>query len=129
VAEGRGGRSGGGLSFLNAPFVLIINTGPDEYYFASNGSFPFQVSPNNIEGANVAAAATIDRGGFKDGKWVTQRRLNGDDIMGRGYDVSAAAADNHSGAQIPLGSRGRGAAAAPGTQPATVLRVTFYTYR
>ena len=120
-----------GLSFLNSPFVLIINTGPDEYYFASNGSYPFQVSPNNIPGANIAAAATIDRGGFRNGAWVTQRRLNGDDIMGRGYDVSAAAADNHSGAQIPLGSsRGRGAAgAASGTQPPTVLRVTFYTYR
>jgi hypothetical protein len=131
MAGGRGGRggAGAGLSFLSSPFILIINTGPDEYYFASNGSYPFQVSPNNVEGANIAAAATIDRGGFKNGMWVTQRRVNGDDIMGRGYDVSAAAADNHSGAQIPLGSRGRGGVAAPGPQPPTVLRITFYTYR
>ena len=127
-----GARGGGPLSFLGAPFVLIINTAPDEYYFASNGSFPFRVAPNSIPGANVAAAATIDRGGFRNGKWVTQRRINGDDIMGRGYDVSAAAADHQAGSQIPLGARGRGgmAAAGNGESPLPmVLRVRFYTYR
>jgi hypothetical protein len=132
AAPAPGGRGGGPLSFLGAPFVLIINTAPDEYYFASNGSFPFRVSPNGISGVNIAAAATIDRGGFKNGKWVTQRRVNGDDIMGRGYDVSAAAADHQAGSQIPLGVRRRGEAAAPGNGESslpTVLRVRFYTYR
>jgi hypothetical protein len=131
-APAPGSRGGGPLSFLSAPFVLIIHTGPDEYYFASNGSFPFRVSPNHIPGANIAAAATIDRGAFKNGKWVTQRRVNGDDIMGGGYDVSAAAADHLSGSQIPLGGRGRGGpAAGPSPAPAstTVLRVRFYHYR
>ena len=124
-------RAGGPLSFFGAPFVLIINTGPDEYYFASNGSFPFRVSPNGIPDANIAAAATIDRGAFKNGQWVTQRRVNGDDIMGRGYDVSAAAADHQAGSQIPLGAHGRGAPAdGAGESPLPmVLRVHFYTYR
>ena len=136
AAAGGGGHGGAvSLSFLDTPFVLIINTAPDEYYFAANGSFPFRVSPNNIHGANIAAAATIDRGAFKNGLWVIQRRLNGDDIMRGGYDVSAAANNNQAGTVIPLGSQGRRGgrgAAASGETPAplpTVMRIEFYHYR
>jgi hypothetical protein len=130
-AEGRGAIVG--LSFLDKPFVLIINTAPDEYYFATNASFPFVVSPNNIPNARVAAPAIMERGAFKNGIWVMQRRANGDDIMGRGYDVSAAANNNLSGSQIPLGVGGRGGRGA-GTgdttpPPPSVMRVTFYHYR
>jgi hypothetical protein len=135
TAAGGGGRRGAvPLSFLDTPFVLIINTAPDEYYFAANGSFPFRVSPNNIPGANIAAAASIDRGAFKDGLWVTQRRLNGDDIMRGGYDVSAAASNHQDGTVIPLGPQGRPggrSAAAAGETPApppTVMRIEFYHY-
>jgi hypothetical protein len=136
TAAGGGGRRGAvPLSFLDTPFVLIINTAPDEYYFAANGSFPFRVSPNNIPGANIAAAASIDRGAFKDGLWVTQRRLNGDDIMRGGYDVSAAASNHQDGTVIPLGPQGRPggrSAAAAGETPApppAVMRIEFYHYR
>ena len=86
-AAARGGSVG--LSFLDKPFVLIVNTAPNEYYFASNASFPFVALPNNIPNARVAAPAIMERGAFKNGVWVMQRRVNGDDIMGRGYDVSA----------------------------------------
>jgi hypothetical protein len=129
--EGRGGSVG--LSFLDKPFLLIINTAPDEYYFAANAPFPFVVLPNNIPNARVAAPAIMESGAFKNGIWVMQRRANGDDIMGRGYDVSAAANNNLPGSQIPLGVRGRGGrgAGAGGTtpQPPTVMRVMFYQYR
>ena len=132
-----GGRGSTPLSFLDTPFLVSINTAPDEYYFATNGSYPFRVSPNNIPGANIASAATIDRGAFKNGLWVTQRRLNGDDIMRGGYDVSAAAAANQAGTVIPLGPqarRGAGGAPAAGETPPpppspTVMRVLFYHYR
>lgn len=123
----------GALSFLDQPFVLIINTASDEYYFATNGSYPFRVSPHNIPGARVAAPATIDRGGFKNGLWDTKRRANGDDLMRGGYNVSAAAANNQAGTVIPLGPqrrRGRGNPAADeASAPATVMRITFYHYR
>ena len=116
--------------FLDAPFVLIINTAPDEYYFATDGNFPFRVSPA-IPGANTAAAATIDRGYFNDGKWIMSHRLNGDDILTQD-DLSGAAANHQAGTVIPLGSRGRWNApfAAPGgMSPApTIWRVTFYQY-
>ncbi len=129
-----GARSGAGtLSFLDSPFVLIVNTAPDEYYFATNGSYPFRVSPNNIPGANIAASATIDRGAFKNGLWVTQRRVNGDDIMRGGYDVSAAAANHQAGTVIPLGPQlrrgGPAATDTPARPEPTVMRITFYHYR
>jgi hypothetical protein len=124
-----GGRGARGLSFLNNPFVLIIRTAPDEFYFASNGNYPFRVSAN-VPGANITAPATIDRGAFKNGKWVLSRRQNGDDIMGLGYDLSAAAANNQAGTLVPLG-RGRSAAPAPtgGTASPAIMRVRFYHYR
>jgi hypothetical protein len=73
----------------------------------------------------------MDRGAFKNGTWVTQRRANGDDIMGRGYDVSGASDNNLPGSQIPLGGRGgaRGAGAGDAPQPPSVMRVKFFTYR
>ena len=113
--------------------MLIVNTAPNEYYFAANASFPFVAMPNNIPNARVAAPAIMERGAFKNGIWVMQRRVNGDDIMGRGYDVSAEANINLPGSQIPLGAQARGGrnAGAGNTtpQPPSVLRVTFYQYR
>jgi len=125
-----GTRASVGLSFLDAPFVLIISTAPDEFYFATNGSYPFIVSPKPPSN-NTAAAATIDRGFFRDGHWVLMHRYNGDDIMGRGYDISGAAAKHLSGTQIPLGAGGRGIApTTASSQPPVpvVFRVTFYQY-
>jgi len=134
LAAPQAGARGGsvGLSFLDKPFVLIVNTAPNEYYFAANASFPFVVMPNDIPNARVAAPAIMERGAFKNGIWVMQRRVNGDDIMGRGYDVSAEANNNLPGSQIPLGVQGRGgrgAGAGNTPQPPAVMRVTFYQYR
>ncbi|HVT79700.1 MAG TPA: DUF5597 domain-containing protein [Phycisphaerae bacterium] len=123
--DGAGGGTGG-LPFLNAPYLVILHTGEDEFYFATNGSFPFRTSAK-VAGKPITAPATIDRGYFQNGHWITTRRLNGDDLMGLGYDLSGAAANNQPGTQIPLG-RGRGAAAAEGGAT-TILRVRFYHYK
>lgn len=122
-------RFGGGLAFMDAPFVLIINTAPDEYYFATNGSYSFRVLPR--AGGGIAAPASVDRGAFVNGNWVMSHRLNGDDLMRGGYDVSAAAANNQAGTLIPLGSRGRGLAPddAGAVPPPTIQRIRFYRYR
>jgi hypothetical protein len=129
AAPAADGRAARGLSFLDRPFVLIINTAPDEYYFATNGNYPFRVSAK-VPGANITTPASIDRGAFINGKWVLSHRQNGDDIMGLGYDLSAAAANNQAGTVVPLG-RGRGGAPATagGTAPPTIMRVRFYHYR
>jgi hypothetical protein len=120
------------LPFLSSPFILILNTAPDEYYFATNGNYPFIVSPKSAA-EMTAAAATIDRGYFKNGQWILTRRYNGDDIMGRGYDISGAAANHQAGTEIPFNARprGRGPATSDGTgEPAEpiVFRITFYQY-
>ena len=110
--------------FLDGPFVLIINTAPDEYYFATNGNFPFRVFTKE-PGTNIAAPASVDRGYFLDGKWVLSHRYNGDDIRPID-DLSGAAANHHSGTLVPLGARRRAAAGTP-SEP-TVWRVRFYQY-
>jgi len=119
------------LAFLDAPFLLIIHIAPKEFYFATNGNYAFQVSPKT-PGA-IVTAASIDRGAFINGQWVRSRRLNGDDIMGRGYDMSGAAAQGHSGTQVPLGDYRRGRNVAPSepgvTPPPTVTHVRFYHYQ
>jgi hypothetical protein len=128
---GGGGGAGGGalLDFLDAPFVLVINTAPDEYYFATNDVFPFRVSVSpKIGGNKIAAPATIDRGYFSNGHWILSHRLNGDDIMGIGYDISAAAANRQAGTEVPLGSRGRWNAPWSPNDAPSVWRVTFYQY-
>jgi hypothetical protein len=117
----------GVLTFLEAPFVVIIYTSPDEYYFATNGSYSFKVSPRDGDG--IAATASIDRGAFINGEWLRSRRINGDDIMRGGYDVSAAASDKQAGTLIPLNG---GQNMLPGNsgspvQP-TITRVKLYRY-
>ena len=120
----------GARTFLDGPFVLIIHTAPDEYYFATDGNFPFRVS-TKIPGTNTVAAATIDRGYFQNGKWVLAHRLSGDDILTTS-DLTGAAARHQSGSVIPLGSRGRWNIpfAPPGgfSQTPTIWHVTFYQY-
>ncbi|MBN2181481.1 MAG: DUF5597 domain-containing protein [Sedimentisphaerales bacterium] len=121
--------SRGTLAFMEAPFVLIINTAVNEYYFATNGNYSFRVSPRT--GGGIAATASIDRGAFVNGQWVRTRRLNGDDIMRGGYDVSGAAANNQAGTLIPLGGGDRYArpTEAGTSTPPTITRIRFYRYR
>lgn len=115
------------LSFLEVPFVIIVNTSPNEYYFATNGNYSFRVSPRS--GGGIAATASIDQGAFVNGKWILTRRLNGDDIMGGGYDLSRAAANNQAGTLIPLRRSRNAVHAEAGRQaPTTVTRIRFYRY-
>jgi hypothetical protein len=129
VSEKSPEASGEIKTFLDRPYLLIIHTGPDEYYSATNGNFPFRVS-TKIPGENTVAAATIDRGYFRNGKWILSHRLNGDDIMTT--DQSGAAANHQSGSVIPLGSRGRWnipwAPVGGISKEPSIWRVTFYQY-
>jgi hypothetical protein len=115
------------LTFLEAPFVLLINTSPDEYYFATNGSYSFRVQSGS--GGKIAAPASIDQGAFVNGQWIRFRRLNGDDIMRGGYDISGAAANNQSGTLIPLRSYRNTRPSGEGVLiPPTITRVRLYRY-
>jgi hypothetical protein len=56
---------------------LIINTGPDEFIAAGKALDIFFKSKDNSMRIAVDA---VDEGTFKDGKWIPERRLNGDEV-------------------------------------------------
>jgi len=121
----------GAATFMYKPYLVIVQSSEDEFYFASNSYFPFRVSLKNGDG--IAAPAVVDLGYFEDGAWLRTRRMNGDDLMGRGYDVSGAAAEGRAGTQVPLGDSVRGRFTPQGQEafdrPREVMRVRFYRYR
>jgi len=123
--RGRGPAGIGGgttLDFLSAPYLIVIQTEPNEFFFATNSTFTLHVSSKAA--GMTAAPASIERGTFQNGLWTRTRRLNGDDIMGAGYDVSVAAARNQPGSQIPIPGRG-----GTGTTQDAVIRLRLYQYK
>jgi len=124
-ARGRGAAAAA-PAFVDGQYVLILNTATDEFFFATNGSYTVRATAK-VPGENITTPAIIERGSFVAGKWVMTHRINGDDIMGAGYDMSAAAANNSAGTVIPLG-RGRNAPAGGAEAAPSILRVKFYHY-
>lgn len=61
------------------PAGIFIEIGPDEYLVAGRG-LTIGFTPNT-PGAQTVGFATVEDGGFKDGKWIAGRRLNGDEIL------------------------------------------------
>jgi hypothetical protein len=55
---------------------LIINVGPQEYIVVGKALDVF-FTPK--DGSMRAAVNAVDEGTFKDGKWISERRLNGDE--------------------------------------------------
>ncbi len=55
---------------------MIIKTGKDEFYIAGSGVVvTFQASSTD---GSIAGIASMDEGGFVEGRWVAGRRMNGD---------------------------------------------------
>lgn len=61
------------------PAGLFIQTGPDEFLVAGRG-LTVAFTPNTA-GPPIAGLATVEDGGFVNGRWVAGRRLNGDEIL------------------------------------------------
>lgn len=61
--------------------VIIIAVAPDEYYIAGTG---IVMTFEAIEKGKKAGLLNVDEGFFKNGHWINQRRMNGDqDHQGR----------------------------------------------
>ncbi|MDN5286897.1 MAG: mannonate dehydratase [Mucilaginibacter sp.] len=61
--------------------VIIIAVAPDEYYVAGTGVV---ITFEAIEERKKAGLLSVDEGSFQNGKWIEQRRMNGDqDHQGR----------------------------------------------
>jgi hypothetical protein len=64
--------------------ILFIQVDTDEFLIAGSGSATLSFSPNS--GAQVAGIASIDEEVLLNGKWIWQRRLNGDE-NGQGQNL------------------------------------------
>lgn len=62
-------------SHADSGYGLIMATGPDEFLGAGKG---FRVTVTSSTGKQIGIAS-IEEGTFQDGKWVSGRRLNGDE--------------------------------------------------
>jgi hypothetical protein len=69
------GPNGGGDERVG---VLLIQTGPDEFLIAGAGGSVVTFSPAS-DGPPSAGIASIDEEVLVDGRWIVQRRLNGDE--------------------------------------------------
>lgn len=61
------------------PAGIFIALGPDEFLVAGRG-ITVAFTPNT-PGDPIAGFASVEDGGFVNGKWVAGRRLNGDEIL------------------------------------------------
>jgi beta-galactosidase GanA len=57
--------------------ILFMQTGEDEFLIAGSGSATLSFSPDS--GSQTAGIASIDEKVMANGKWIWQRRLNGDE--------------------------------------------------
>ena len=62
---------------------LIIQTGSQEYIVAGKGLDVFFISKDTSMQIGIDA---VDEGKFKEGKWVPERRLNGDETHASTWD-------------------------------------------
>ena len=60
------------------PFAIVVNTAPNEFLFIGANGVP-QVNADSGGPAHTAIASK-DEVSYRDGKWVTGRRLNGDEV-------------------------------------------------
>jgi hypothetical protein len=67
--------NGGGDPFIG---IMFLQTGTDEFLVAGSGSATLSFAPAS-EGPPIAGIASIDEEVLVNGKWVVQRRLNGDE--------------------------------------------------
>jgi uncharacterized protein DUF5597/glycosyl hydrolase family 42 (putative beta-galactosidase) len=78
-------------------YAVAFATGPDEFVVAG-AAIQVTFTPNT-PGPPVVGFAKVEDGAFRDGKWVSDRMLNGDETQLR-YDLSVAATQNLSGEGI-----------------------------
>ncbi len=73
--------AGGGIPRMSG--CIIIQTGPQEYIAAGRGMDLFFIPKDS---SMRGAIDTVDEGFFKDGKWLSVRRLNGDETHTSSWD-------------------------------------------
>lgn len=95
-------------------YGLFIAMGPDQF-LVSGSDIQVTFTPNT-PGPAIAGLARVEKGTYIDGRWKTERRMNGDDVL-LDYKLAQAAAENQSGSGLRFG---------PGAP--TIQRVWLYRY-
>ena len=63
------------------PFAIVVNTAPDEFLFiGANGDPAFTLE----SGSEKVFIASKDEGRYENGKWISGRRINGDELFESG---------------------------------------------
>ena len=97
-------------------YAIAIATGADEFVIAGTDAEVI-FSPQTADKGNFAGLSTVEEGVFNNGKWISGRLLNGDEVQLR-YDYSVAAQNNQSAAGLRFGANGP-----------TIQRVKLYRYQ
>lgn len=77
-------------------YGIFIAVAPNEYIVAGN-DIEVTFAPNASD--SIAGLTMVEEGKFLNGKWVPERRLNGDEVQLR-YDLDVAAMERQSGAGL-----------------------------
>ncbi len=104
-----------GQTLAEVGYGLVFTLGPDEFLIAGTDvQVLFTPRP---PGAPIDGLAEAETGGFKDGHWMSGRKMSGDDIL-LNYELAKAAAANQSGSGLLFGPNGP-----------ILQRVKLYRYR
>ena len=77
-------------------YGIFIAVAPNEYIIAAN-DIEVTFLPNSSD--SIAGLMLVEEGKFANGKWIPERRLNGDEVQLR-YDLDVAATERQSGAGL-----------------------------
>jgi hypothetical protein len=96
-------------------YAIVLATGPDEYVVAGmDVQVTFALNP---PAEQIVGLLSVEEGAYVAGRWISDRRLNGDEVQLR-YDLSVAAQSNQSGAGLRFPAGGP-----------TFQRVKLYRYQ
>jgi hypothetical protein len=100
--------------FSDWGYCIVMQTGDDEFLIAGYG---VQIHQETLEDdGNIVALLSVDEVDYENGRWLTRRRLNGDEII-TSYDHATLLAQRQTGTEIKFWE--------PTPQ---AMRVKLYTY-
>ena len=103
-----------GKPLAESGYALVFALEHDTYLIAAH-DVQVTFSPRT-PGPAIAGIADAERGQFRDGRWLAERKMSGDDIL-LNYQLAEAAANLQSGSGLVFGGDGP-----------TLQRVTLYRY-
>jgi len=67
------------------PFAIVVNTAPDEFLFIGANGNPVFTNDSDVGKVFISSK---DEGRYENGKWITGRRINGDELFQSGLFIA-----------------------------------------